>query len=96
MGMRHLVFGPMPAAYGSAGQHMAFGQFNVPLEQNMGYDPALIQEQIPMVHPAVPNPVMHTTPIRHVPPIAPVVPHVHAAHAERPEKFNGSNFKLWQ
>ena len=44
----------------------------------------------------VPNPAMHTTPIRNVPPVAYIVPHVPAAHAERPKKFNGSNFKLWQ
>ena len=49
-----------------------------------------------MVHHVVPNPFMHTKPVRHVPPVAPVVPHVSAAYAERPEKFNGSNFKLWQ
>ena len=72
---------------------MAFGQFNVPLRQNMGYGPAFIQGQIPMVQPAVPNPVMHTAPVRHV---SPAVPHVPAAHAESLEKFNGSKFKLWQ
>ena len=57
-------FGPMHAGYGSAGQHMAFGQFNVPLGQNMGYGPAFIQGQIPMVQPTVPNHVMHTAPVR--------------------------------
>ena len=74
---------------------MAFGQFNVPLEQNMGYDPALIHGQIPMVHPVVSNHVMNTAHVRQAPPVAPDVPHVPVAHAERLEKFNGSNFKLW-
>ena len=29
-------------------------------------------------------------------PMAPVLPPVPAAHVEKPEKFNGSNFKRWQ
>ena len=64
-------FGPMSAGYDSAGQHMAFGHFNVPLGQNMGYGLALIHRQIPMVQPVVPNLVMHTTHIRQVSPVAP-------------------------
>ena len=89
-------FGPMHTCYGSAGQNMAFGQFNVPLGQNMGYSHALIQGQIPMVQHVVPNPIMHTTHVRHVPPVTPVVSHVSTAHAERPEMFNGSKFKFWE
>ena len=65
-----------------------------PLGQNMGYGPALIQEQIPMVQSDVLNHVMHMAPIRHIQPVAPDVAHVSTAHAERPEKFNGSNFKF--
>ncbi|KAL8113015.1 hypothetical protein AgCh_020363 [Apium graveolens] len=60
--------------------HIIVGQFQVPLGQNNGI-------QTPVTT------VPHVAPTHHVAPAHPVVP---AAHAEKPEKFNGSNFKRWQ
>ncbi|KAL1822036.1 hypothetical protein ACET3Z_008814 [Daucus carota] len=70
--------GTTPPGYGPAGQ-MTFGQFSVPLTH------------CPAGH--VPQPIgtaVHTAPVA---PFAPAVPHVPTSHAERPEKFNGTNFK---
>ena len=75
-------YGPMPAGYGSAGQ-MTFGQFSVPLDPAGHVTPPVVT-------------VVHTTHVVPVAPFAPAMPHVSTAHAERPEKFNGTNFKQWQ
>jgi hypothetical protein len=45
---------------------------------------------------AVQTPPFVHTPVMHNAPVAPVVPSMPAAHAEKPEKFNGTNFKQWQ
>ena len=75
-------YGHMLAGYGSAGQ-MTFGQFSVPLDPAGHVTPPVVT-------------AVHTAPVVPVAPFAPAMPHVSTAHAERPEKFNGTNFKQWQ
>ncbi|KAL8090839.1 hypothetical protein AgCh_040053 [Apium graveolens] len=86
--------GHVPSGHVPVG-HTVIGQFSVPLGQiSAGFTPPII--------PAVPT-GMHTPVVQtHVPfvppvvPAAPVMPTVSTAHAEKPEMFNGTNFKHWQ
>ena len=62
----------------------SFGQTSV------GFVPPTMQAHVVQTPPFVHTPVITPTPV------APVVPPMPAAHAEKPEKFNGTNFKRWQ
>ena len=63
-----------------------------------GVQTSIVQKPPTTVPPVVP--VAHTAPIVHVAHNAPVAPTFRvmppAAQAEKPEKFNRSNFKRWQ
>ena len=48
------------------------------------------------VQPPVQTPIVPATHVAPLAPITPSMPSVPATQVERPEKFNGSNFKCWQ
>ncbi|KAL8148433.1 hypothetical protein AgCh_005703 [Apium graveolens] len=83
--------GHVPSGYVLVG-YTVIGQFSVPLGQiSAGFTPPIIHAVPTGVH----TPVVqtHVPSITHAMPDAPVMPTVPTAHAEKPEKFNGMNFK---
>ena len=84
-----LTVGHVPTGHVPLG-HTVVGQINVPFGQtSAGYVP-------PVPTGVYTPPVQPHVPVTPVVPAAPVMPTVPAAHAEKPEKFNGTNFKCWQ